>query len=221
VDTLTAPARRWIRRAAAGLALGTVCGLLAVGCAASTSVDAAPHGGGSGVEPLASSTRVASLPAAGVAALADAPRPVRVRVPALRIDAAMEPLYRDSTGVLLPPENGRAGWYEAGPEPGELGRAVLAGHVDSRTGPDVFLNLRRASAGDRVLVDLADGSTLTFVVDSVGLYAKDEFPTARVYGGPHRRAEVRLITCGGPYLRSRGGYQGNVVVFGHLVGRRG
>lgn len=220
MDALTAPARRWFRRAVAGLALGAVCGSLAVGCAASTSVDAALRGGRSGLDPQAFLARSAALPADRVAALAEAPRPVRVRVPALRIDAAMQPLLRDGTGVLVPPEYGRAGWYEAGPEPGELGRAVIAGHVDSRTGPDVFVNLRRASAGDRVLVDLADGSTLTFVVDSVGLYAKDEFPTARVYGGTHRRAEVRLITCGGPYLRSQGGYQDNVVVFGHLV-RRG
>ena len=227
MDGTTAPARRWIRRAVAGLALGGACGSLLFACAASTSVDAALRVSGPAAAPPVAvaaapplAVAAASLPAARVTALRDAPRPLRIRVPALRIDTSLVPLHRDATGALVPPAYGRAGWYEAGPEPGELGRAVIAGHVDSTTGPDVFVNLRRAAPGDRVRIDLADGSTLTFVIDSVGLYGKDEFPTDRVYGGDHRRPELRLITCGGPFVRARGGYQDNVVVFGHLVRRR-
>ncbi|HUR75741.1 MAG TPA: sortase, partial [Sporichthya sp.] len=83
-----------------------------------------------------------------------------------------------------------------------------------------FAALSRARSGDRVLIDLAGGSTLTFVVDSVGLYPQSAFPTDRVYGGSKQRAEIRLITCGGRYDRARGGYQSNVVVFGHLVRAR-
>jgi hypothetical protein len=217
----TAPTRRWIRRAAAGVALGGVCGTFVVGCAASTSVDAALRlmPPAPSVAPVA---QTAALPApARDAPLSDAALPVRVQVPALRIDAALDPLHRSADGELVPPQYGRAGWYEAGPEPGERGPAVLAGHVDSRTGPDVFAELSRARAGDSVLVRLADGTTLVFVVDSVGVYPRDAFPTDRVYRGSHRRAQIRLITCGGPYDRSRGGYQDNVVVFGHLADRRG
>jgi hypothetical protein len=95
---------------------------------------------------------------------------------------------------------------------------VIAGHVDSKTGPDTFAGLYRARPGDAILVRLADGSTLRFVVQRVGSYPRDAFPTDLVYGGTQRRAELRMITCTGPYDRSRGGYQDNLVVFARLAG---
>ncbi len=93
---------------------------------------------------------------------------------------------------------------------------MIAGHVDSRTGPDVFAALRHARPGDLIVVALVDGTAREFVVDDVGLYAKSTFPTADVYG-PSTERELRLITCGGEYDRDRGGYQANVVVFAHAV----
>ena len=144
-------------------------------------------------------------------------RPVQVRIPRLGIDARMDPLHTDTAGALVPPRYGRAGWYAAGPEPGEPGRAVIAGHVDSRSGPDVFAALRGAHRGDRVVVRLADGSVRTFLVYASEEYAKTAFPTARVYGGKRNQAELRLITCAGPYDRSRGGYQDNLLVFARLL----
>ena len=151
------------------------------------------------------SRAVAAAPSGDVA------RPVRVRIPELNIDAALDPLHLDAKQVLVPPEYGRAGWYEDGPEPGEAGRAVVAGHVDSKTGPDVFAALHRARKGDRILVKLADGSTVRFAVDRVETHAQDDFPTAQVYGGPRQRAELRLITCTGAYVGGR--YQDNLIVF--------
>lgn len=145
-----------------------------------------------------------------------APLPHRVLVPRLGIDAALQPLRLDAKGELMVPEFGRAGWYQAGPEPGEPGRAVIAGHVDNKTGPDVFARLGRARVGDRIKVLVADGSPVTFVVTSVEIHPRTRFPTERVYGtgGP---AEVRLITCAGRYDIRRDGYQDNVVVFARLA----
>lgn len=169
--------------------------------------------------PAPPATRPAAGPALRVpvvpnpALLADAAEPVAVRVPRLRISAGLAPLALDAARELVPPPYGTAGWYRRGPEPGEAGRAVIAGHVDSRTGPDVFYNLRNARRGDRIVVDLADGTRVAFVVQRVGTYPKAEFPTNSVYGGPRELSELRLITCGGAYDRSRGGYQDNVVVF--------
>jgi LPXTG-site transpeptidase (sortase) family protein len=142
--------------------------------------------------------------------------PARVIVSRLGISASMQPLHLGSAGELVPPAYGSAGWYSAGPEPGEIGRAVIAGHVDSKKGPDVFANLRNARPGDRVVVRLVDGSEKDFVVDDVGLYKKSAFPTDEVYGQSADR-ELRLITCGGTYDKSHGGYQSNVVVFAHEV----
>lgn len=220
-STSTTPTRRWLRRASVGVVLAGLTASVAVGCASSTSIDAAGEAGAtpaaSAAPPVfASSSLVPPAPGSPVQA---APPPVRVRIPALNIDAALDPLQLDSDQVLIPPAYGRAGWYQAGPEPGEGGRAVIAGHVDSKTGPDVFAALGRAQSGDRVLIRQAGGSALTFVVDSVGVYPQSAFPTERVYGGSKRRAEIRLITCGGAYDSVRGGYQSNVIVFGHLTRR--
>lgn len=165
-----------------------------------------------------STTDAGSLPEfAGVVRppLSEAPRPVRVLMPRLNIDAALDPLRLDAKRVLVPPKYGRAGWYAAGPEPGEAGRAVVAGHVDSKTGPDVFAALSRARKGDRIVVKLADGSTLRFSVDRVEAHSQKNFPTSQVYGGPKKRAEIRLITCTGAYVNGR--YQDNLIVFGTLT----
>ena len=51
-----------------------------------------------------------------------------------------------------------------------------------------------------------------FDVTGVGLYPKDRFPTAEVYGsvpGP----QLRLITCGGTFDWARHSYLSNVVVY--------
>jgi hypothetical protein len=144
--------------------------------------------------------------------------PVRVRVPRLKIDAGMQVLDIDqATAELQPPDYGTAGWYKAGPEPGEPGRAVIAGHLDSADGPDVFHPLKKARKGDKIVVDTAEGRKLTFVVTGVELHRRDAFPTDRVYGGPRKAAELRLITCGGEYVKSKGGYQSNVIVFAKLA----
>lgn len=147
----------------------------------------------------------------------DLARPTRILLPRLGIDAALDPLYLNQKRVLVPPRYGRAGWYKAGPEPGEGGRAVIAGHVDSKTGPDVFAALDRARRGDRILVRLADGSTVRFAVERVEQHAQSRFPTARVYGGPTSHAKLRLITCTGAYDRARGRYLDNLIVFATLV----
>ncbi len=137
-------------------------------------------------------------------------------MPRLKIDAALDPLNLDADRVLVPPDYGRAGWYKAGPDPGEPGRTVIAGHVDSKTGPDVFAALHNARRGDRVLVRLADRSTVTYLVYAIEVHPRDDFPTRRVYGAD-KRSELRLITCTGIYDAKRGGYQDNVVVFARLV----
>ena len=75
----------------------------------------------------------------------------------------------------------------------------------------MFYRLRELRAGDPVVVVRADGSRVRFVVDRVEQYPKRRFPTEDVYG-PTPRAELRLVTCGGEFDRSRGSYLDNVVV---------
>jgi Sortase domain len=95
---------------------------------------------------------------------------------------------------------------------------VIAGHVDSRTGPAVFYRLRDLRPGDHVEVDRADGTRLRFVVELARSFPKVGFPTAEVFG-PVPVAALRLVTCGGEFDRARGSYRDNLVVFARLEHR--
>jgi sortase (surface protein transpeptidase) len=143
--------------------------------------------------------------------------PVSLTIPAIGVRTKLVDLGLNSNGTLqVPATTAVAGWYTGSPRPGEIGAAVIAGHVDSRSGLGIFFWLRNLRPGDRVYVGRADGTMAVFTVTNVRMYPKDEFPTAAVYG-PVPEAELRLITCGGIFDRSAGSYLSNVVVFAKLT----
>jgi sortase (surface protein transpeptidase) len=143
--------------------------------------------------------------------------PVALHIPSIgvRSNKIVDLGLQDDGTIDVPKDPSAPGWFTPGPSPGQLGPAVIAGHVDSDTGPAVFYRLGALRAGDEVKVRRADGSLATFSVDRVMTFAKDEFPTRAVYGATSR-AELRLITCSGSYSDDTG-YDSNTVAFAHLV----
>ena len=121
--------------------------------------------------------------------------------------------------LQVPPSGFPAGWYTGGPTPGELGPAVIAGHIDGK-GPGVFFNLHKLQAGQLVTVKRADGTRPTFRISRVARYPKDQFPTALVYGNLTHPG-LRLITCGGSFNSKTGHYRDNTVVFADLIAPTG
>lgn len=155
------------------------------------------------------------VPAGGSSgpAVPAAQRPVRIQAPSIGLDAVVGELGLAADGsVQVPSDPDATGWFDQGPAPGQRGPAVVLGHVDSRSGPAVFARLRDLKVGDPVVVTLRDGAQVRFTVDGTLTFAKSDFPTAATYG-PVPGPALRLITCGGAYVRDRGGYQSNVVVF--------
>ncbi|MEY9890036.1 hypothetical protein ABIA35_009465 [Catenulispora sp. MAP12-49] len=153
----------------------------------------------------------------------EAATPTRVRIPAINVNAPLMSLALDSTGVLTaPPEQNRnlAGWYGGGASPGEIGTAVIAGHVDNSQGPAVFYSLGALKKGAEVDVDRSDGVTAVFTVDAVQAYDARAFPNDKVYDDA-ARAELRVITCGAGFDKKHYQYLGNVVVFAHLTSSQG
>ena len=160
--------------------------------------------------PPAASAEVAATPP-----LAAAP-PVHLRIPAIAVDSTLIDLGLQQDGTLeVPADGSTAGWYTGSPEPGQIGPAVLAAHVDWDHRPGVFFRLRDLERGDEVDVTRADGSTARFAVLEVEQYPKEQFPTERVYGDIDH-AGLRLITCGGEFDRSARSYRDNVVVYAAL-----
>lgn len=142
--------------------------------------------------------------------------PTRVRIPAIGVNSSLMELGLQSDGSLeVPPDGVSAGWFTGAPTPGELGPAIIAGHVRWDGIPGVFELLTDLDVGNMVHVARQDGSTAAFRVTKVEHFAKSAFPTEAVYGNIPR-AGLRLITCGGldPVTNS---YEQNVVVFAVLV----
>ena len=168
-----------------------------------------------------SATTAAPSPTPTVAAPEPAALPVSISIPAIDVQSELITLGANPDGSLQVPQPGpdydKAAWFDGSPRPGDIGPAVIEGHVDSaKNGPSVFYSLGEVAAGDQVDVARADGSTVTFEVYKVRVVPKDDFPTLEVYGntdGP----ELRLITCGGPFDSTAGRYEDNVVVFATQV----
>lgn len=145
--------------------------------------------------------------------------PVVLDIPSIGVHStALVPLNVGTDGVLAAPTDfARPGWYEGGPTPGQLGPAVIAGHVDGPTGPAIFYRLGQLTPGAQVTITRQDSSIATFSIDTIASYAKSEFPTDLVYGNTTNRAELRLITCGGAFDHKTGHYVDNIIAFGHLI----
>ena len=152
-----------------------------------------------------------------VAGTMAAAAPVRLQIPSIGMDSELMDLGLQPDGTLeVPPSGFPAGWYTGAPTPGELGPAIIAGHVDWGGQPGVFFDLRELSADDEIVITRQDGTTARFRVTSVERFAKDAFPTQAVYGDLDH-AGLRLITCGGSFDRQMRSYVDNLVVFAELV----
>jgi hypothetical protein len=156
-------------------------------------------------------------PAAEAASVLARPAPVGLRIPAIDVAVSLSELGLNPDGTVQVPTNYQEpGWYRLGPTPGQVGSAVILGHVDSRQGPAIFYRLESLQAGDQVEVSLADGAVAKFVVDRVATYPKEQFPSRSVYGSDGGSA-LQLVTCGGEFDRSTRSYLSNVVAYTSLV----
>jgi hypothetical protein len=147
--------------------------------------------------------------------------PVHLDIPAIGVSTPLMALGLNPDGTIAVPPLRRgapAGWYRYLVTPGEVGPAVILGHVDTaRDGPAVFYRLQELRPGDTVTVRRVDGRTAVFRVSHVARYPKLAFPADEVYGAVDHPA-LRLITCGGSFDPVHRQYRGNVVVYAELIG---
>ncbi|WNS78408.1 class F sortase [Domibacillus sp. DTU_2020_1001157_1_SI_ALB_TIR_016] len=142
--------------------------------------------------------------------------PASVEMPAIGVNAVIEPVGILENGQMgVPKEVNNVGWFEPGIKPGNVGNAVLAGHVDSQTGPAVFFDLKKLEKGDEVIVKNAEGKQLTFVVQSKRSYERNSAPINEVFGSSDEK-KLNLITCTGRFDRSEGTHEERLVVYTKL-----
>lgn len=149
------------------------------------------------------------------------PVPMTITVAAIHVHAAAVinlGLNADRT-VQVPPLNkvGEAGWYKYSPLPGDVGPAVILGHIDSAVaGRGVFFDLGNLRPGDTITIRRPDHRTARFTVNRVAEFPKTNFPTQQIYGYTPLPV-LRLVTCGGKFDRSARSYVDNIVAFATLT----
>jgi hypothetical protein len=162
-------------------------------------------------------TTTTTVPPVAAVAVVARSTPVSLRVPAIALSVPLSTLGLNPDGTVQVPTNDiEPGWFRLGPSPGQIGSAVILGHVDTYQGPGVFFQLHALLAGDQVQVSLADGAVANFVVTSVAVYTKTQFPAQQVYASNGSSA-LQLVTCGGSFDTQTGHYLSNLVVYTSFV----
>lgn len=169
--------------------------------------------------PMLSSPSIVGAPVTPIPPLGTA-EPVDLRIDAINTSSSLVPLgLNPDQTITVPPLDKplQASWYRLGPTPGAAGPAVILGHINGNGEDGIFARLHELKPGDQVKVSRADGKTAVFTVTKLEQIPKNAFPTQAIYGDTPG-AELRLITCGGSFDRSKRSYNDNIIAFAALTG---
>jgi sortase (surface protein transpeptidase) len=177
------------------------------------------------LKPSASTTAVPSAKSTGLGtsdaslkalALRQQSQPVRIQIPALRVDAQVIPVGVTSAGALEVPENvTQAAWFEAGNAPGQGGLAIIAAHVDFGGKLGLFSGLHTLKRGDVIIVTDFTRHTHRFTAVTGRLFPKSDPSTVQSLAAASARpgqSQLALITCGGALNTQKHSYYDNFVL---------
>lgn len=174
------------------------------------------------VAPPVIATRAAPHPApvGQPKAASSAALPLRLVIPAIAVNAAVERVGIVANGDLATPTIhpwDDVGWYDLGTIPGERGSAVIDGHLDRPGGyPAVFWNLHYLHSGDLVTVIETRGETLRYRVTQVAFYTPQAAPLQDIFGN-NGGYYLNLITCAGDWIPSQRQTTLRLVVYTQLI----
>jgi len=154
----------------------------------------------------------AAQPANAPVAAPAEPTGIRLRIPALGIDARVVTLGFNPDGELdVPGDGASVGWYEISARPGEPGNALLGAHFDWDGSLAVFSRLNQLSEGDRVFLDNGAANELVYEV-SVATSVGWDHPVADVLASTGLESSLTLFTCGGAFDGARSEYDERLIV---------
>jgi sortase A len=143
--------------------------------------------------------------------------PVRLKIPALKVDAAIESLGITPDGAMdVPKGPADVAWFNLDPRPGQYGTAVIAGHRGWKQGKTaVFDDLYKLRPGDIVTVQDSAGKSFSFVVRESRTY-KPNTVDPEVFSSTEG-THLNLITCTGIWDTAAKSSSQRLVVFTDLV----
>ncbi|MER5393001.1 class F sortase [Saccharopolyspora sp. NPDC002686] len=170
-------------------------------------------------QPLDLRTAAPAQQVQAASALSPAP-PTWIEIPRIGARSSLLPMGLNPDRTVETPsvhEPMQAGWYRYSPTPGEVGPAVVLGHVNGDGQDGIFARLDELRPGDEVRIGREDGQVARFVVHRMAQEPKSGFPRDEVYGDT-TDPQLRLITCGGSFDRSARSYRDNIIAFATFVG---
>lgn len=143
--------------------------------------------------------------------------PAEIKIDAIQLDTAVDEMgYTESGGMEVPDNGEETGWFSPGFKPGQQGNAVIAGHVNDRSGPAIFYHLDKLKPGDLIEVTGEDGEAITFEMESSASYPYDDAPIQQIFGASNDR-KLQLITCTGEFDNDAGTHRERLVVTASAV----
>lgn len=141
--------------------------------------------------------------------------PVRLKIPAINVDAAIEYVGLTPDGAMDVPKGlSNVGWFHLGPRPGEEGSAVMAGHYGLWKNGEgsVFDNLNKLLQGDKIYIEDDKGAAISFVVRESRSYDPNA-DASEVFYSNDGKSHLNLITCEGVWNEISKTYSERLVVF--------
>jgi LPXTG-site transpeptidase (sortase) family protein len=148
--------------------------------------------------------------------------PVRLKIPAIGVDSAIEDALITSDGRMdVPAGSVNVAWFSLGPHPGQVGSAVIGGHFGIDNGVKfVFYDLDKITVGNKIYIVDDKNDTLAFVVRAIKSFDRNGDSTT-VFTSQDGLAHLNLITCEGTWNQVNGTYPQRLVIFTDAIPSEG
>ena len=167
---------------------------------------------------LATSTKVIATASINTSPVYDA-YPAMLVIPKLGIHANVQYVGVNSKGNIGTPNNFTSvAWYSHSAIPGEMGTAIIDGHVDNGLAlAGVFKHLSDLVLGDHITIVTKGGDNIGFIITSVQAYDYDHVPPEALFGNTSDAKLLKLITCSGIWVPSGHTYNERLIVTAERV----
>ena len=138
--------------------------------------------------------------------------PVWMYIPALDVDAAIQDTGTNAKGTSMEiaPSGSIISWWRVSSIPGNKGNAIFGSHNRWNGANGQLFSLDTLDVGDEMQILYDDGSSLTFRLESVFVYALATAP-ADIIMSLEGDARVTLITCKAPFNPNTGTSDNRIV----------
>ena len=144
--------------------------------------------------------------------------PEYISIPSISVSASVEQVGINTKGNISAPSSfSTVGWYKYGPVPGDMGIALIDGHVNNGLNlAGIFINLDKIQKGDDIYVTNGNGKKTHFVVSSIS-YLDYTDHLDSIVSGQSQEPELALITCSGDWIPSMKTYNKRMLVIAKVI----